>query len=137
MLCIVNVFLKELSALIVIARKAEIIAPISNKFKPDVSASFPTQTTQSKEFVPQQQTLSEPLSFADQKMIEAFGVTLTDSEGEIRSGYIDKIWERTVWLRGRMYRVPGGLLGDISLPFLQKKFKLSLMLSKNQKSLPC
>ena len=52
---------------------------ISNKIKADISTSFPTQTTQSNEFIPQQQTLSEPLLFADQKMIKAFGVTLTNS----------------------------------------------------------
>ena len=96
---------------------------ISNKFKPDVSTSFPTQTTHSNEFVPQQQTLSETLSFADQKMIAAFGVTLTNSEGEIRSGYIDKIWERTVWLRGRMYRVPGGAVGRYFTSILAKEIQ--------------
>ena len=72
---------------------------ISNKFKPDISTSFPIQTTQSTAFVPQQQTLSEPLSFADQKMIEAFGVTLTNSEGEIQSGYRQNMGKNCLVMR--------------------------------------
>ena len=42
----------------------------------------------------QQQLPTEHLSFVDQKMFEAFGATLTNLQGENRSGYSDeKNWE--------------------------------------------
>ena len=34
-----------------------------------------------------------PLSFVDQKMFKAYGVTLTNSEGSPRTTIIDLIWE--------------------------------------------
>ena len=40
--------------------------------------------------VSQQQCPTEPLSFVDQKMFEAFGATLANSEGENRSAYFEK-----------------------------------------------
>ena len=72
--------------------------------------NFPLNTPSKS--VSQQQIPTEHLSFVDQKMFEAFGATLTNSEGKNRSGYSDeKIWERAATLRGRVYRLPGGIVG--------------------------
>ena len=48
------------------------------------------------------------LSYANIKMIKAFGVPLMNSDGKERVEKIGKNWERSAWLRGKMYRVPGG-----------------------------
>ena len=61
------------------------------------------------------------LSYANIKMIEAFGVPLTNSDGKERVEKIEKIWERSAWLRGKMYRVPGGALGRYFTTTLAKE----------------
>ena len=52
-----------------------------------------------------------PLSFADTKMIAAFGIAMVNSEGSPRIELWDKIWIRVIRLRGKQYRLPGGALG--------------------------
>ena len=54
---------------------------------------------------------SAQFSFADQKMIEAFGAPLSNSFGPPLHSQLEKIWERSTWLRGKTYRVPGGAVG--------------------------
>ena len=43
--------------------------------------------------------------------MQAFGAKLNNSEGEVRTERIDKIWERSTLLQGKVYRVPGGSVG--------------------------
>ena len=43
-------------------------------------------------------------------MIQAFGTTMTNFEGSPPAERIDLIWQRAALLRGRVYRVPGGLV---------------------------
>ena len=66
------------------------------------------------------------LSNANMKMIEAFGVPLTNSDGKERVEKIGGKWEslRSAWLWGKFYRVSGGALNDILQPILQKKLQL-------------
>ena len=52
-----------------------------------------------------------PLSFAQNKMFQAFGTTMLNSDGAPRLDLWDKIWERVIRLRGKQYRLPGGALG--------------------------
>ena len=45
------------------------------------------------------------------KMKEAFGETLKNNPGSPLDGQVEKIWERSALLRGRVYRLPGGAVG--------------------------
>jgi len=57
-------------------------------------------------------TISEkPMSMIDHKMIQAFGVPLLNSEGEWKNDMWEKIWKRTIALRGKLYTLPGGAVG--------------------------
>jgi hypothetical protein len=53
----------------------------------------------------------DDLSFADKKMIEAFGRQLLNSVGTQSHDIWDDIWKRVIRLRGKQYRLPGGALG--------------------------
>ena len=51
---------------------------------------------------------NKAVSFVDQKMMEAFNATLTNSAGSSFSSRVEKIWERYALLREKIYRVPKG-----------------------------
>ena len=44
-----------------------------------------------------------PLSFIDQKMIQAYGVPLTNTEGEWKNNMWENIWKQIVNLSGKLY----------------------------------
>jgi len=56
-------------------------------------------------------SIVEPQSFAQKKIIEAFGFPLLNSDGKSRDDFWGKIWTRVIKLRGKQYRLPGGALG--------------------------
>ena len=43
------------------------------------------------------------LSFVEEKMMQAFGAKLNNSEGEVRTERIDKVWERSTLLQGKVF----------------------------------
>ena len=47
------------------------------------------------------------LSYADRKMIQAFGVPLLNSEGVCNDDLWGKIWRRMLALKGKLYQFPG------------------------------
>ena len=53
-----------------------------------------------------------PLSFADQKMVQAYGFPMLNTEGEWKNDMWENIWKRTVALRGKLYTLPGGVIGQ-------------------------
>ena len=53
----------------------------------------------------------QQFSFTDEKMIEAFGMPLLNSEGKERTELFELIWLRVAKLRGKQYRLPGGACG--------------------------
>ena len=55
--------------------------------------------------------IKNDISFVELKMVEAFGATLTNSAGSSFRSRLEKIWERSALLRGKIYRVPGGSVG--------------------------
>ena len=59
-------------------------------------------------------------------MVLAFESILTDSEGDLINGIIEKFWKLAALLRGRVYRAPGGTA------VLAKEYEL--LASGNQKS---
>ena len=54
------------------------------------------------------QRLRLEIPFVDKMMLKAFGETLTNSSGSPMAGLMEKIWERTASLWGKLYRFPGG-----------------------------
>ena len=73
------------------------------------------------------------MSFVDGKMMLAFGSTLTNSEGDLINGRIEKVWKHTSLLRGRVYRVPGGSIGREFTGVLAIAKEYKLLASGNQK----
>ena len=57
-------------------------------------------------------------------MFLAFGATLTNSQGELQTGRVEKIWERAAKLRGRVYRLPGGCIGREFTSLLAQEYEL-------------
>ena len=55
--------------------------------------------------------IKNDISFVELKMVEAFGATLTNSAGSSFRSRLEKIWERSALLRGKIYRVPRGSVG--------------------------
>ena len=55
----------------------------------------------------------KPISFVDQKMVEAFGAPLLNSDGRWMNDMWENIWKRTVKLRGKLYTLPGGSVGRL------------------------
>ena len=47
-------------------------------------------------------------SLADEKMTQAFGVPLLNTEGKWKNDQWEQIWKRVVALRGKLYSLPGG-----------------------------
>ena len=74
----------------------------------------------------------KPLSFIDEKMIQAFGTTMTNFEGSPPAERIDLIWQRAALLRGRVYRVPGGSVGREFASLLAHEY--DLLSTSQQKS---
>ena len=56
-------------------------------------------------------SIVEPQSFAQKKIIEACGFPVLNSDGKSRDDFWSKIWTRVIKLRGKQYRLPGGALG--------------------------
>jgi hypothetical protein len=56
---------------------------------------------------------SKSASFADKKMIEAFGTPLLNSDGKWINDMWEIIWKRTVKLRGKLYALSGGSVGRL------------------------
>ena len=52
-------------------------------------------------------------SLADQKMIEAFGAPLLNTDGKWMNDMWENIWKRAVKLRGKLYSLPGGSVGRL------------------------
>ena len=50
-------------------------------------------------------------SLADEKMTQAFGVPLLNTEGKWKNDQWEQIWKRVVALRGKLYSLPGGAVG--------------------------
>ena len=50
------------------------------------------------------------LSFVQQKMIQAYGVPLLNTEGEWTNDIWENIWKRIVALRGKLFTLPGGAI---------------------------
>jgi hypothetical protein len=68
-------------------------------------------------------------------MMEAFGATLTNSEGELRTGRVEKIWERAAKLRGRVYRLPSGSVGrEFTSTLAQEYHLLASGLQKSERA---
>ena len=66
----------------------------------------PTQVSQNTEVTP-----LPGLSIVDQKMLKAFGATLTNSDEFDKHDIWVQIWERVVKLNGKLYTIPGGSVG--------------------------
>ena len=79
-------------------------SPISEPFEPYIDAST--------------------ISFVDMKMKEAFGETLKNNSGSPLDGRVEKIWERSALLRGRVYRLPGGAVGREFTSILASEYDL-------------
>jgi hypothetical protein len=78
----------------------------------------------------------EHLSYADTKMIEAFGVPLLNSDGKPRTERFELIWERASQLSSHLYRLPGGSVGRKFVFLLANEIKLfKLCCSKIRKML--
>ena len=78
---------------------------------------------------------NKAVSFVDQKMMEAFNATLTNSAGSSLIGRIEKIWERSALLQGKVYRVPGGTVGQEFTSLLAAEYDL-LALGKQKSERP-
>ena len=70
-------------------------------------------------------------------MVEAFGATLTNLAGSSFSGCLEKIWERSALLRGKIYRVPGGSVGRQFTAELAMEYELLALGKQNQNALRC
>ena len=68
-------------------------------------------------------------------MIEAFNATLTNSAGSPLIGRIEKNWERSALLRGKVYRVPGGTVGREFTSLLAAEYDF-LALGKHKSERP-
>jgi hypothetical protein len=84
------------------------------------------------------QRLRQEIPFVDKMMLQAFGETLTNSSGSPMVGRIEKIWERTASLRGKLYRLPGGSVGREFTSILAEEYEFfGYVESRNLKGLQC
>ena len=105
-----------------------VILLLSKQITSQVGSQLPPIKEQSTDNVPP----PNPLSFVDQKMVKAYGVTLTNSEGSVRTDSIDLIWERSSILTSKLYQLPGGTVGKRFVFILAKE--IDLLASSGQKS---
>ena len=70
----------------------------------------------------QNSDLCAPLSFIDQKMIQAYGVPLTNTEGEWKNDMWENIWKRIVNLSRKLCTLPGGAIGRQFVSLLTAEF---------------
>ena len=80
--------------------------PLEPALRSNTGMNFPASTQQTSKT----DALSEHLLLADQKMIEAFGVPLLNSDGKPREDLWGKIWERVTRLKGKLYGLPSGAI---------------------------
>ena len=65
---------------------------------------FPMEKENCRNILPTaRKKLDLPLSLAQNKMFQAFGMTMLNSDGAPRLDLWDKIWEKVIRLRGKQY----------------------------------
>ena len=74
-------------------------------------------------------------SLADQKMIEAFGAPLLNTDGKWMNDMWENIWKRAVKLRGKLYSLPGGSVGRLFVSTLAAEV-LELGKGKQKSEIP-
>ena len=74
-------------------------------------------------------------SLADQKMIEAFGAPLLNTDGKWMNDIWENIWKRAVKLRGKLYALPGGSVGRLFVSTLAAEV-LELEKGKQKSEIP-